>query len=61
MKHDFYDPRPNGPELLLGPPTRQCRNCGKKQELNVEWEWMRIVSRRWLPLIGRCKPIQQES
>lgn len=54
MKHDWYDPRPNGPERMFSE-KRKCHNCGAEQNLKIETSWMRIVGRRWMPLVGRCK------
>jgi hypothetical protein len=34
---------------------RRCRNCGVLQTREAEQEWMRVVARRWVPLVGRCK------
>jgi hypothetical protein len=33
---------------------RRCKKCQAEQELYVHYEWMRVASRRWLPLVGRC-------
>lgn len=56
MKHDWFDPRPNDAHLLMDDPFRKCRNCGAEQSLCSSHRWMRLVSRRSLPLVGRCKP-----
>lgn len=39
----------------LGPEERVCKNCGARQTLHREYLWQRVVRRRWLPLVGRCK------
>lgn len=55
MRHDWYDPRPNCPALLMEEPFRECRNCGKTQRRSTQTWWMRIVDHRWLTLVCRCK------
>lgn len=54
MKHEWEHVRATM-ATFLQPQKRRCKNCGKVQELHIEQAWMRIVGRRWLPLIGRCK------
>lgn len=61
MRHDWHDPRPNSIEFLMAPAFRKCRNCGAEQELDITHEWMRIVSRRWVPLVGRCRPVKRRA
>ncbi len=34
---------------------RKCKNCGKEQELVKDYAWMRVVTRRWEPRVGRCE------
>ncbi len=55
MAHDWHDTRPNTPLRLMQDPFRKCANCGAEQWQRTEHLWMRIVSRRWEPLAGRCK------
>lgn len=38
---------------------RRCKLCGVVQSHQDEQLWMRIVRRRWLPLVGRCKGSKQ--
>lgn len=57
MRHDWlpYTHPEWGPgKTLLGNPHRQCQHCGAIQKQVTEQVWMRVASRRWLPLIGRC-------
>ena len=54
MKHDWTMIRKTM-ATFLDPDKRKCRHCGVEQELHIEQQWMRVVSRRWLPLVGRCK------
>lgn len=46
---------PNDLAHFQKPQTRTCSTCGAAQEYVVEQSWGRVVSRRWLPLVGRCK------
>lgn len=59
MKHDWEEnyrpPGMTGPEQFMSEPYRRCRNCEVVQQLHKEHAWMRIVARRWLPLVGRCQ------
>lgn len=59
MKHDWLDwwadPKKTPAQLFMGERERKCRNCGKVQHLQVEHAWMRVVARRWMPLVGRCQ------
>lgn len=34
---------------------RRCTNCGLVQQIERDTMWMRTVSKRWRPLVGRCK------
>lgn len=36
--------------------NRKCRNCGAIQHMTRDHSWGRVISRQWLPLVGRCKP-----
>lgn len=53
MKHDWEDTTP-WPQMMTEP-RRKCRNCDAEQQQHTEHLWMRVVGRRWLPLVGRCK------
>lgn len=57
MKHAWQDTTPSGVENWGAPRQRMCSNCGKVQKLNIEHAWMRVVSRRWEPLVGRCRAV----
>ena len=57
MKHDWEDQHDT---LTLGQQLggwvrRKCKNCGATQELEKTYWWGRLASRRWEPLVGRCK------
>ncbi len=54
MAHDWISPRRTVADFLK-PEARVCSLCGARQELYVDQEWGRVVSRRWLPLVGRCR------
>ncbi len=56
---DMHDTLTLG-QQIGGWERRKCRNCGAVQELEREYAWMRQVSKRWLPLVGRCKPLKRE-
>lgn len=60
MKHDWFDPRPNSPENFLAENFRRCYHCGAEQTYSIEHVWGRIESRRWEPLVGRCRWIAWE-
>jgi hypothetical protein len=36
-------------------PMRICKICGATQQIYREQSWGRVTSRRWLPLVGKCK------
>lgn len=58
MRHEWasYTHPEWGPgQCLMGNPHRQCQLCGAVQQQVTEHVWMRVASRRWLPLVGRCK------
>jgi hypothetical protein len=55
VKHEWFDPRSPRDPGRLSVEHRRCRNCAREQTLVVKTAWMRIVSRRWLPLVGRCR------
>jgi hypothetical protein len=42
-------------EKLQADTTRTCKVCGAKQTYNKEYLWGRVVSRQWIPLVGRCR------
>lgn len=55
VAHVWKDVRKYGDARdILANEHRVCELCGKGQELVVEHAWGRVVSRRWLPLVGRC-------
>lgn len=58
--HQWVDNRPNTPEGLMMPPRRRCARCGVTQELHEETTWDRTISRRWLPVVGRCTGKKEE-
>lgn len=54
MAHNWEDfPRGNALDLIEEP-RRKCTRCGAVQELETTHAWMRVVSRKWRPLVGRC-------
>lgn len=53
MAHEWIQP-PRTAAAFLNPPDRVCTKCGARQELEVDYAWGRVVSRRWMPLVGRC-------
>lgn len=55
MRHNWYDPRANNDVGRMAYEFRRCHNCGKQQTEVKEYAWQRLVSRRWEPLVGRCK------
>lgn len=58
MKHDwaeYRDPKKSRIEIFLSPEQRICSTCGAIQTRVNEQAWMRIVSRYWRPLVGRCR------
>lgn len=57
MKHE-WEPLPLRRTIanFMDPTRRKCKHCGAIQTLITETAWMRIVARRWVPLVGRCKP-----
>jgi hypothetical protein len=57
MRHFWQDVDWRDKKHPLGPETRRCTNCGVVQELSREHLWGRVVSRRWVPLVGRRKPL----
>lgn len=60
MKHEFEKAEPNNPmHAMQVYGSRKCKNCGKVQHKYSEQNWGRIIGYKWLPLIGRCKPIQK--
>lgn len=58
MAHDWFDPRTTVYDLMMGEEERECHNCGAKQTLIITQLWGRVSrgTRRWEPLVGRCKP-----
>jgi hypothetical protein len=54
MKHEWQQPVYKNPVEGFFRNERECKHCGKRQELHEETAWMRVISRRWMPLVGRC-------
>lgn len=61
MRHEWENSRPNTPSGFMGPEKRRCKNCGMNQYLYKDQSWGRIVSRQWLPLVGRCNPEKRKA
>lgn len=57
VKHEWVDNR-EGIDQLTKEEQRRCVNCGAVQTLEREYWYMRVVSRRWMPLVGRCKKVE---
>lgn len=56
MRHEWFDSSGNDRPFRR---FRKCANCGIEQEHVANYEWMRVVSYQWWPLVGRCKPQQR--
>jgi hypothetical protein len=62
MKHDWepiYGKTPA--ETYQMGTRRRCRNCHVEQYEEREYVWMRLVSVKWRPLVGRCKGAQENA
>lgn len=58
MAHRWSQYRPSelsNAELFMQEPYRRCENCGVVQQLHKDYSWGKVISRKWLPLVGRCK------
>ena len=60
MKHNWEDVE-QGLAGMWNHGKRRCRNCGAEQIKQAEISWMKVTGYRWLPLVGRCKPLAQGS
>jgi hypothetical protein len=56
VKHDWQSGPYHHKFEAMGITRRTCKICGKVQQLIEEQTWGRITGRRWMPLVGRCKP-----
>ena len=55
MAHEWESANTPGALGFLESPRRRCRNCAKTQTLVTRHWYMRIASKRWEPLVGRCE------
>jgi hypothetical protein len=39
---------------ILADPHRKCALCRVVQHLETTHSWMRVLHKRWRPLVGRC-------
>lgn len=61
MKHNWQEIPVTMAEFGRGT-KRECLNCGKYQiREEVAYDVMRGSTYRWLPLVGRCKGVRNDT
>lgn len=55
MAHEWKNNNSPGFERIGEDEMRKCIKCGVEQSFQGTGTWLRIGTKQWLPLVGRCK------